>query len=446
MQRNFKELLEQAKKELTEDIKSGKIKLNEAADLDELKEVQKLVKIANILIEKGVDKDGDKLEVVDPESTYEEPYTYDLIKIEGEKVTVTSYATMKGNKKEVDVMKVGNISDSVVEYLKSIIKGFKRAYKEAGIPLPTSKSELQEGEVVIAKDESDPQAKQAANDAIKRGDTVRYVKPGTTLQEKKDKEEEEPIEDTEESKPEDVEKPSTSTPDAISSELEEHIKQAIDSAAEFIKSIDDKKYETALGKVIKNLTMAQGALEAVKVRENKLAEEAGILREKSIKKYSDTFIKGLKKYIKDETLMNKILSLYKKAIEAYHDKKVPAEKMTEQVWKHFTLNEGMQKKVGYILTEAAGDQDLDNLTQFVKGPIANSKFKSIESDVDVVKDGKDLVVKYTVNGQPKDLPTDALKELENKYKVDKTPKGYILTPGVIKQGPNLGDALGKMSK
>ena len=165
-------------------------KLSEAADPSEVKEIQKLVKVANILIEKGKDKDGDKLEVVDPESTYEEPYTYDTIKMDGSKVTVTSYATMKGNKKEVDVMKVDNISDDLEGYLKGIIKGFKRSYKEAGVPLPTN-STVNEDQLIIPTDDGNPddQTKQQAQSAIAKGTAVKYVKKGSPLSEEKEKEE-----------------------------------------------------------------------------------------------------------------------------------------------------------------------------------------------------------------------------------------------------------------
>jgi len=283
------------------------------------------------------------------------------------------------------------------------------------------------GEEIIQGDPKNPMIKSAAQDAIKRGDRVRIVKPGTTLQEKKKKEqpeEEAPAEETEE-QPENVEgEQSTSTPDTISAELEQQIKQAVDSAAEFIKSIDDKRYETALGKVIKNLTMAQAALAAVKERETKLAEEAGIERDKSMEKYIAVFKKRLKKVIKDEALIQKIIKIYKSVIEKSHDKNVPAEKMTEQVWKHFTLHEGVQKKAGVVLTEmATGDQDLDNLTDFVRGPISNSKFRTIEKDINIVRNGKNLVLTYTVDGKPQELPTDALGALQAKsiYTIEKTP-------------------------
>jgi hypothetical protein len=445
------------------------------------------------------------------------------------------------------------------------------------------------GEEIIQGDPKNPMIKSAAQDAIKRGDRVRIVKPGTTLQEKKKKEqpeeEEAPAEETEE-QPENVEgEQSTSTPDTISVELEQQIKQAVDSAAEFIKSIDDKRYETALGKVIKNLTMAQAALAAVKERETKLAEEAGIERDKSMEKYITVFKKRLKKVIKDEALIQKIIKIYKSVIEKSHDKNVPAEKMTEQVWKHFTLHESVQKKAGVVLVElsnatmrsaiekandkksnnrgtekgfkghqqmykfsselfkefkgkkikdmtiesievppvdskkiliflsdendhegiityekgdntvdisttmgkyngsdisqadkelitdivrkfdpttkltakslggrlsemATGDQDLDNLTDFVRGPISNSKFRTIEKDIDIVRNGKNLVLTYTVDGKPQELPTDALGALQAKsiYTIEKTPDDkYKITVGPGEK-KDIGRAFEKLKK
>ena len=398
-------------------------KLSEAADPSEVKEISKLVKVANILIEKGKDKDGDKLEVVDPESTYEEPYTYDTIKMEEDKVTVTSYATMKGNKKEVDVMKVDNISDDLEGYLKSIIKGFKRAYKEAGIALPTN-STVTEDTVLIPSstgDATDPLAKKAAQDAINKGNTATIVKKGSTLAEAKD-EEETPDEDTEETPEEDT-KP---TPDSISAELDEHIRAAVDSAADFIKSIDDKKYETALGKVIKNLTAAQAALDAVKQHETKLAEEAGINRDKSLQKYWKEFMKYIKKNVKDEVLIAKLERMYKKVIEKYHDNKVPADKMTEQVWQHFTLNESR------MLAEAKGAYD--TAIDFITSPNANPVLKDISQDIELGKYGEKATLIYK---KGEDLPVEALKKLKLQFEPKKIGKVYTLTlnPSAFKKNP-----------
>ena len=352
MPTDITKLFEQAKRELIAEIKSGKVKLNEAADPSEVKEIQKLVKVANILIEKGKDKDGDKLEVVDPESTYEEPYTYDTIKMEGNKVTVTSYATMKGSKKEVDVMKVDNISDDLEGYLKGIIKGFKRAYKEAGVPLPTNSS-VSEDVLIKTPDgtvnTATPDQKQKINQAK---DDVDIQKAGSTLQEKKEEEDTEDVEAPEEDSQEETpaDDPNANPTDGISAKLDEHIKAAIDSAAEFISAIDDKKYETALGKVIKNLTAAQSAIGAVKEHENKLSEKANLERDKSLQKYWKEFMKYIKKNVKDEALIKKLEGMYKKVVERYHDKEVPAEKMSEEVWNHFTLNEGKILKEGKDLS------------------------------------------------------------------------------------------------
>jgi len=436
MPTDITKLFEQAKRELIAEIKSGKVKLNEAADPSEVKEIQKLVKVANILIEKGKDKDGDKLEVVDPESTYEEPYTYDTIKMEGNKVTVTSYATMKGSKKEVDVMKVDNISDDLEGYLKGIIKGFKRAYKEAGVPLPTNSS-VSEDVLIKTPDgtvnTATPDQKQKINQAK---DDVDIQKAGSTLQEKKEEEDTEDVEAPEEDSQEETpaDDPNANPTDGISAKLDEHIKAAIDSAAEFISAIDDKKYETALGKVIKNLTAAQSAIGAVKEHENKLSEKANLERDKSLQKYWKEFMKYIKKNVKDEALIKKLEGMYKKVVERYHDKEVPAEKMSEEVWNHFTLNEGK------ILKE--GKDTLSKASEFIKGQNANPALKAQSGNITLTKDGEDTIIKYK-NGE--ELPSDLKQKVELQFELSKVPGGYKLKEKTTK-GKDIGGAFDKFKK
>jgi len=508
MPTNFLQLLEQAKTELIADIESGKINLKEYAtgELDKYNEIAdeysnpEISKILQKWDNLGFDTEGEAVNAILQDKNWKNSFDVsnedasDIQKVSTWRSQITSkklgeartfkvnpkyayFAVGKSDNKIVTGWEIVDDVESLKYHAKSDLKDMdlnpsdykllsKNALIKQGIDpfnwnnwrKTEGSSTLNEaGETIIQSttgDDKDLQAKMAAAAALKRGDQVRIVKKGlTTLEEKKKKEqpeeEEAPAEETED-QPENVEgEQSTSTPDTISAELEQQIKQAVDSAAEFIKSIDDKKYETALGKVIKNLTMAQAALAAVKERETKLSEEAGVIRDKSMEKYIAVFKKRLKKVIKDEALIQKIIKIYKSVIEKSHDKNVPAEKMTEQVWKHFTLHEGVQKKAGVVLTEmATGDQDLDNLTDFVRGPISNSKFRTIEKDIDIVRNGKNLVLTYTVDGKPQELPTDALGALQAKsiYTIEKTPDNkYKITvaPGEKK---DIGRAFEKLKK
>lgn len=276
-------------------------------------------------------------------------------------------------------------------------------------------------------------------DTIKKGDTVKFVKKGDTTslgEAKKDKEEEVPAE---EEAPEGEEQPVDTPPvddqSSLSTKLGEHISAAIDAAADCIQNTEDKKYETTLGKVVKNLTAAQAALEDVAAHETKLAEEAGALRDKSLKKYVDAFKKKLKKVIKDDSLIEKIVKIYKAVIDKSHDKETPVEKMTEQVWKHFTLNESIQKKAGVMLNEG-----IEHAEQYTG---SNPTLKSIKSDLHITKDGDNAKLKYK-SGE--DLPKEALDKLGLQFDVTKVGSEYKLVSKNVPNKKDLGAAFDKFKK
>ena len=334
------QLLEIAKRELKEEIKSGKRPLNEA------KTFKVNPKYAYFAVGKSDNKIVNGWEIV------------------GDVESLKYHA--KDDLKDMDL----NPSD-----FKLVSKD---ALKKQGIdPFNWNswrKNEVSEDVIIKTQDGTSKTLTQAQKDQINStDDTVDIQKSGSNMSEaKKDKEgEEAPVE---EEQP--VEQPADDQ-GSLSAKLGEHISAAIDAAADCIQNTDDKKYETTLGKVVKNLTAAQAALEVVAAHETKLAEEAGVLRDKSLKKYVDAFKKQLKKVIKDDTLIEKIIKIYKKVIETSHDKEVPAEKMTEQVWKHFTLNESIQRKAGVMLNESIEDSSSNPFKEFIGKKLKGESVKEV---------------------------------------------------------------------
>lgn len=186
-------------------------------------------------------------------------------------------------------------------------------------------------------------AQQAQVKTAKPGSTIVTKKAGeiteeAELDEKKDKPAEDvpPVED----KPiEDA--PAPAEGGSLSVELNKHISSAIDAAAKCIQDSGDKKYEKVLGKVLKNLTAAQVALEDVQAHETKLAEEAAVAAEKTNASYTKDLRKILKKYFKNPEHIEQVVKKYGKVIKQSTDK--PVEKIAEMITAH-ALREGLVQK------------------------------------------------------------------------------------------------------
>jgi len=462
MKVSIKSLVEQVVKE--EVSKLAEAKLDPKAD----KEINTLIKVANILIEKGLDSDGDPLGVlVGPAGTWEEPFTYKPIVRKGNKITfITNSPHTNGGKDQVDVEPIDSSElDGTVIQLKDIIKAYKKAYKKAGIPLPTNTNEAtttmvtpdgktlspeQKAKMKMAKPGTTLVVKKAGelsediyNDVlaakgktinvtledgtkvslkVTKADTVDgeysadngdiisvpsrsstdfgkkskfYFKPkgerglarviksandeeskkllqalfimtkkesegnrvpagkeftkwsglkeGQDLQEKKAKESEE------EAPAENPEAPAAEAPvedqtaGTASSELNQHISAAIDSAAKAIEASQDAKYEKVLGKVIKNLTAAQASLADVEAVENKLNEQIAKDEEKSADKFRKSLRKELKGSFKIPEHIDIILKKYDKVAKTASKENRPVQKIAEIITKH-ALNEGLVKK------------------------------------------------------------------------------------------------------
>lgn len=181
-----------------------------------------------------------------------------------------------------------------------------------------------------------PEDKAKMQAATAKGDDVKVVKKGQAIAEKKEEKEEE----GEDKASEDTEAPKQE-PKSISAVLADHISSAIDAAAQSIQDNEDSKYKKVLGKVIKNLTAAQGSLEAVTAHETKISEQKALEEEKETVKRSSELEKILKQYIKNPEDRKAFTAKYRKVIKA--SKNRPVEEVAKAIWKH-ALKEGFTPK------------------------------------------------------------------------------------------------------
>jgi len=103
-------------------IKEGVVKNNP--------KIEKYVNGINELIAQAVDSDGDKLGVIDPTSTWEEPFTYDPIIYQNGALKITSYSpyTNKGNA-NVDIIRSKDMEYDGIPTLQLLSRMYKKAIK-----------------------------------------------------------------------------------------------------------------------------------------------------------------------------------------------------------------------------------------------------------------------------------------------------------------------------
>lgn len=98
-----------------------------------VKKIQNLVNIANALIEKAVDEDGDPIGVVDASGTWQEPDYYKPIEFDGEKLVIRSTSYTSGDKESVDVYEGELLEYDAIPSLQLIIRLYKKALKKHNI-------------------------------------------------------------------------------------------------------------------------------------------------------------------------------------------------------------------------------------------------------------------------------------------------------------------------
>jgi hypothetical protein len=126
-------LIEQLVKEEAAKIAEAKL------DPTKSKLIDKLIKVVNILIEKGVDSDGDPLSFADPKSTWEEPFSYKPVVRKGNKVVFTDNSPYSNQGKDnvtSETISDDIHADDIIGMLRGMVTGYKKAYKKAGTSLP----------------------------------------------------------------------------------------------------------------------------------------------------------------------------------------------------------------------------------------------------------------------------------------------------------------------
>ena len=98
-----------------------------------VKKIQNLVDIANALIEKAVDTDGDAIGVVDTSNTWQEPTYYMPIEFDGEKLIIKNTSYTSPNKEEVEVLEGEALYFDGIPTLQLIIRLYKKALKKHNI-------------------------------------------------------------------------------------------------------------------------------------------------------------------------------------------------------------------------------------------------------------------------------------------------------------------------
>lgn len=91
--------------------------------------VEKLVNIINDMISKAMDEDGDPIGVIEPGSSWEEPYTYSPIEYKNGTLIITSKSQYK-NTPEVDKISSENMMYDGVPTLQLIARMYKKALKK----------------------------------------------------------------------------------------------------------------------------------------------------------------------------------------------------------------------------------------------------------------------------------------------------------------------------
>jgi hypothetical protein len=345
---NIKKLILEAAQEIEQEIADGTLKIGEAVEIKDKGASGISKEYGGGLMISGV-VDGQKR----------------LARLK--KDEVKTWSTMTPQQKE-DLYK----DYLITNFDPKAQAGLFAKIKEAIVVIPTSTGDTP----------TDPIKKKEAIDATKKGDTVKFVKKGLPITEEGTPEEYEVIntktgkvvagpfkdikraraardkKDTEygavshrvaikdtvikeaADEPTDAEQEEPAEEQGgISDKLSSLISQAIDAAGQVISSTEDTKMETALGKVVKNLTSAQDALTKVSEHEGKLAEKAEAETAKNLEKYTKDFLKGLRKYTKDDALIAKFRRTYDPLVAAAMKAEKPVDEIVKTSWGHFTMNE-----------------------------------------------------------------------------------------------------------
>lgn len=91
--------------------------------------IEKYVNQINNLISQAFDSYGDPIGVIDPTSTWEEPYVYEPIIYKNGILKIVTYSLYKPTEKSVDVIKSGDMEYEGIPTLQLISRMYKKALK-----------------------------------------------------------------------------------------------------------------------------------------------------------------------------------------------------------------------------------------------------------------------------------------------------------------------------
>lgn len=144
-------------KELSYDQAVGKLAEVEEVAIEEgpaknNPKIEKLVAGINTLIAQAVDSDGDPIGVVDPGTTWEEPYVYSPIEYKNGALKITSQSQY-GGKPVVDTILARHMEEDGIPTLKLIMRMYKKAIKQVDLEesIAESSQKLKVGDVIDHK-------------------------------------------------------------------------------------------------------------------------------------------------------------------------------------------------------------------------------------------------------------------------------------------------------
>lgn len=111
--------------------------------------IEKLVAGINDLIARAVDSDGDPIGVVDPTSTWEEPYVYEPIQYKNGRLKIISKSPYQKTS-DVDIILPRNMEFDGIPTLKLIMRMYKKSVKQASMNSSTD-SDMVEKQITYAQ-------------------------------------------------------------------------------------------------------------------------------------------------------------------------------------------------------------------------------------------------------------------------------------------------------
>lgn len=237
-----------------------------------------------------------------------------------------------------------NTNPSNLKKLKVALTSSNHPDKKAALELIDKKLKNMQEDTIVATTTGDttsatPDQKKKIQIAAAKGDTVKVVKKGVTMTEEVDE-----INKQEDKESVEGETDTPRSPNKLSNDIEDGIKDALKALLDSSETSEDSKYKKYSNDVMKHLNKALEAFNKINAHETKLSEEAQIQDEKEGNKAVDTVQKHLAKKVRNKEDVPHIMKKYAGVVKKLKDR--PTEKITDAVWKH-VLKEGFSNKTEF---------------------------------------------------------------------------------------------------